>query len=553
MHPPDLKLMETGNGSSWSSSYSLKGKEIGDQGVPNSYIVVMAGRWIMYDTGSWDFKIYNDLLGRVVDTSGLKDADGLEERILNEFGLLGREIFSDMSYWLNDEDSDMVGKDAAPVQISSVRDYKIFRALARADKSVNLFVTFMELVGGERVFLRSARVIASQEPGAKGIEDADLELLMEVEAFEAAYEEQSGTKKPVNEQSTENLQSAKTAVVASVLIPSSDNLQSSKSAVGGPSEGVVEENVDCKDVDDDETCEDLVVDGGKSKGNDTVAGLGAVDAEKENGKGDDIGEEGDDIGEEGDDDFDYDFNWWHSYVRNDCVSDDDKDDNGGPSVGGRARQHSLNGHSPSVIRGRRGHSSRKLGGRRGGSKSTKQCSKSRCYEEVTDVASDYLCSSRTTTTAYTNDQLGETLVNGTKKSNEKGDGCIEDDVNRACTDETLTGASVNVVLVTPVKQKEKRTHSIEDHDDEEQHPIIRGVRDRCGQTLPNGRANDNNKGDSCMEDDTIPAYTDDRLTGDTLDLVLVTPPQQKEKENKSIEDDDDYDKHPIIPGVKDGG
>lgn len=59
-----------------------------------------------------------------------------------------------------------------------------------------------------------------------------------------------------------------------------------------------------------------------------------------------------------------------------------------------------------------------------------------------------------------------------EKSNEKGD-----------------GGSVNVVLVTPVKQKEKRTHSIEDHDDEEQHPIIRGVRDRCGQTLPNGRGN----------------------------------------------------------------
>ncbi|KAJ4894827.1 hypothetical protein Rs2_21621 [Raphanus sativus] len=140
-----------------------------------------------------------------------------------------------------------------------------------------------------------------------------------------------------------------------------------------------------------------------------------------------------------------------------------------------------------------------------------------------------------------------------EKSNEKGDGGIEDDVNRACTDETLTGDSVNVVLVTPVKQKEKCTHSIEDHDDEEQHAIIRGVRDRCGQTLPNGRANDNNKGDSCMEDDIIPAYTDDRLTGNTLDLVLVTPPQQKEKRNQSIEDDDDYDKHPIIPGVKDGG
>lgn len=79
----------------------------------------------MYDTGSWDFKIDNDLLGRVVDTSGLKGADGLEERILNEFGLLGREIFADMSYWLNDEDSDMLGKRLLPFRyhLSGITKY----------------------------------------------------------------------------------------------------------------------------------------------------------------------------------------------------------------------------------------------------------------------------------------------------------------------------------------------------------------------------------------------------------------------------------------------
>lgn len=36
-------------------------------GLSNSYIVIMVGRWIMYDTGAWDFKIYNDRMGRTVD------------------------------------------------------------------------------------------------------------------------------------------------------------------------------------------------------------------------------------------------------------------------------------------------------------------------------------------------------------------------------------------------------------------------------------------------------------------------------------------------------
>ena len=42
-----------------------------------SYIVVMAGRWVMYDNGSWDFKIDNDRMGRTVDSSGITGADGL--------------------------------------------------------------------------------------------------------------------------------------------------------------------------------------------------------------------------------------------------------------------------------------------------------------------------------------------------------------------------------------------------------------------------------------------------------------------------------------------
>lgn len=33
------------------------------EGVHDFYIVVMAGRWIMYCNGYWDFKIDNDRMG----------------------------------------------------------------------------------------------------------------------------------------------------------------------------------------------------------------------------------------------------------------------------------------------------------------------------------------------------------------------------------------------------------------------------------------------------------------------------------------------------------
>ena len=54
-----------------------------------SYIVViMAGRWIMYENGAWDFKIDNDRMGRTVDCSKIKGVDGLKESIYAEYCLL---------------------------------------------------------------------------------------------------------------------------------------------------------------------------------------------------------------------------------------------------------------------------------------------------------------------------------------------------------------------------------------------------------------------------------------------------------------------------------
>ncbi|CAN7000112.1 unnamed protein product [Brassica rapa subsp. trilocularis] len=33
------------------------------EGVHDSYILVISGRWIMYDTGDWDFKLDSDRMG----------------------------------------------------------------------------------------------------------------------------------------------------------------------------------------------------------------------------------------------------------------------------------------------------------------------------------------------------------------------------------------------------------------------------------------------------------------------------------------------------------
>ncbi|CAN6822377.1 unnamed protein product, partial [Brassica oleracea] len=138
--------MDTTNGvrSCGESSFG-KGKEISN----NISEIVMVERWIMYDNGAWDFKIDNDRMGRTVDYSKIKGVDGLKE-----------------------------------IQITTDTDYKIFRALHRADKSVNVFMTFREFVGGDMIFLRSERVIMSQINASDGTPDNDEALLQHVEAIE---------------------------------------------------------------------------------------------------------------------------------------------------------------------------------------------------------------------------------------------------------------------------------------------------------------------------------------------------------------------------------
>ncbi|CAN7011045.1 unnamed protein product, partial [Brassica oleracea var. botrytis] len=156
MHPPDLKMLETNSGVRGSGG-SFRGKSQASssnttEGNSRSHVVVMAGRWIMYDNGGWDFKIDNERMGRAVDFSQSKGVNGLKDSILGSYGLLGRDLEVEMCYWLIDGESEMVGKGAAPVEIATDTDYKIFKALHRTDKSCNVFVIFREIVGEKLIF-----------------------------------------------------------------------------------------------------------------------------------------------------------------------------------------------------------------------------------------------------------------------------------------------------------------------------------------------------------------------------------------------------------------
>ncbi|CAN6862618.1 unnamed protein product, partial [Brassica oleracea] len=156
MHPPDLKMLET-NSSVCGSGGSFRGKSQASssnttEGNSRSHVVVMAGRWIIYDNGGWDFKIDNERMGRAVDFSQSRGVNCLKDSILASYGLLGRDLEVEMCYWLIDGEAEMVGKGAAPVEIATDTDYKIFKALHRLDKSCNVFVTFREIVGEKLIF-----------------------------------------------------------------------------------------------------------------------------------------------------------------------------------------------------------------------------------------------------------------------------------------------------------------------------------------------------------------------------------------------------------------
>ncbi|CAN7011043.1 unnamed protein product [Brassica oleracea var. botrytis] len=241
------------------------------------------------------------------------------------------------------------------------------------------------------------------------------------------------------------------------------------------------------------------------------------DAEDEDeDEGDGGNEDKDDVGneDEDEDDKDYDYNGWHEFVGNDCERDEDDDFDGCPPKGGRGGRSGRNGYERSVVTKVRGQGSRR--GQRsratGGSLSGKQCCNMRHYEDNTDNLRDFVCTSRIVDFSYTKDSdiFGSVdVVNVTppkdrnqqnhdddsvdrrftKSSSETVSHVIEDDdeyfdptltdatqvhgggatktgtLSCAHNDETPSGESDHIVLVTPQKQYNKHNRVIEADDE----------------------------------------------------------------------------------------
>ena len=112
----------------------------------HSYVVVMAGCWIRYCNGDWDFKIDKERMGRAIDVEFITSVDKLKERILEEYGLLGAPVTVDLSYWLPVAVSGVTGEREYPLQISTIDDYKIFTSFRIVSKLANIFFTFRDKV-----------------------------------------------------------------------------------------------------------------------------------------------------------------------------------------------------------------------------------------------------------------------------------------------------------------------------------------------------------------------------------------------------------------------
>ncbi|KAL0655381.1 hypothetical protein Bca4012_075965 [Brassica carinata] len=285
-----------------SGSRNVGSSSGGTGSLCNSCIVVMAGRWIMFDNGAWNFKIDNDRMGRTVDTSRIRGAEELKTCIVAAYGLL---------------------------EIATDKDFRIFKALHRADKSVNLFVTLSESVGGEMIFLRSERVIRVQMNAPVRPPDEDVAFLMEVQQIEECYKRNSQSGGMVatskdQDKSGETLDDGSGA--------NSENCEQEKGIVCGDDlavdnrenkEGKVEEGGAVKTAPDNVPQQICLIEDTRTLSVEQVS----VENGNNGGAHEDVAAE-----DEGDD-IDYDYNGWHDYCRNVCVTDDDDNFVEGPGKG----------------------------------------------------------------------------------------------------------------------------------------------------------------------------------------------------------------------------
>ncbi|CAD5324598.1 unnamed protein product [Arabidopsis thaliana] len=110
-------------------------------------VVAQAGRWILYSSGEWEFKMDTFRQGRCLRMSDLKCLVDLKLKVKEIFKMEKRTVFVELSYMFEDKLAVLRGIEEGPTQIKDDWQFRSFKSLSLGDKSVNLFVCFRETDG----------------------------------------------------------------------------------------------------------------------------------------------------------------------------------------------------------------------------------------------------------------------------------------------------------------------------------------------------------------------------------------------------------------------
>ena len=360
----------------------------------------------MYDTGDWDFKLDSDRMGRAVYAKLITSVEDLKRAIIESYGLVGMSVAVEMSYWLGEHGSCVVGEREAPVQISKDKDFDLFTSARKVDKYINVFVTFKEEIDGKIHFLRpmgnllKSKEVASSNEMQVGSTSADVH-----------------TRNEVNDGETDLTEDEIILMgVAEIEAVYASNGFGMREVDGTTCE--VQNKVD--------TTEDAAL-----------------------GEGED------------DDDEDYDYNLWHDFVGRNCEWDDDKDEDGGVGGGGRTNV-TYGGVRGEVVTKTRSGRTNPSSNKGSGSSTNKQrtANPPSTFEDYVDEGRDYIGSSR-----ISMENIEEASNNlGVKSSDQVADTENHSDPNQE-EDPSLDNSSQMLVLQTPPKPFNMHTREVDDSDD----------------------------------------------------------------------------------------
>ncbi|KAH0894231.1 hypothetical protein HID58_056660, partial [Brassica napus] len=376
------------------------------EGVHDSYIVVISGRWIMYDTGDWDFKLDSDRMGRAVYAKLITSVEDLKRAIIESYGLVGMSVAVEMSYWLGEHGSCAVGERETPVQISKDKDFDLFTSARKVDKYINVFVTFKEEIDGKIHFLRPMGNLLKSKEVASSNE-------MQVGSTYANVH----TRNEVNDGETDLTEDE-------IILMGVAEIEAVYASNGFGMREV--DGTACEVQNKVETTEDAAL-----------------------GEGEDA------------DDEDYDYNLWHDFVGRNCEWDDDKDEDGGVGGGGRTNV-AYGGVRGEVVTKTRSGRTNPSSNKGSGSSTNKQrtANPPSTFEDYVDEGRDYIGSSR-----ISMENIEEASNNlGVKSSDQVADTENHSDPNQE-EDPSLDNSSQMLVLQTPPKPFNMHTREVDDSDD----------------------------------------------------------------------------------------